>query len=48
LTASRAQQTAIAYRDRMRRAFLRAFDQPPQVIRRSAGGEEGAAMAKQG
>jgi len=31
-----AQQTGFADRDRMRRAFLRAFGQPPQVIRRSA------------
>jgi transcriptional regulator GlxA family with amidase domain len=29
-----AQQTGFADRDRMRRAFLRAFGQPPQVIRR--------------
>jgi transcriptional regulator GlxA family with amidase domain len=31
-----AQQTGFADRDRMRRAFLRAFGQPPQVIRRQA------------
>jgi transcriptional regulator GlxA family with amidase domain len=31
-----AQQTGFADRDRMRRAFLRAFGQPPQVIRRNA------------
>jgi transcriptional regulator GlxA family with amidase domain len=31
-----AQQTGFADRDRMRRAFLRTFGQPPQVIRRNA------------
>ena len=31
-----AQQTGFADRNRMRRAFLRAFGQPPQVIRRTA------------
>jgi transcriptional regulator GlxA family with amidase domain len=31
-----AEQTGFADRDRMRRAFLRAFGQPPQVIRRNA------------
>jgi transcriptional regulator GlxA family with amidase domain len=31
-----ARQTGFADRDRMRRAFLRAFGQPPQVIRRAA------------
>jgi transcriptional regulator GlxA family with amidase domain len=31
-----ARQTGFADRDRMRRAFLRAFGQPPQAIRRSA------------
>ena len=31
-----AQQTGFADRDRMRRAFLRNFGQPPQVIRRNA------------
>jgi transcriptional regulator GlxA family with amidase domain len=31
-----AQQTGFGDRDRMRRAFLRAFGQPPQVIRRAA------------
>lgn len=31
-----AQMTGFADRDRMRRAFLRAFGQPPQVIRRNA------------
>ena len=31
-----AQQTGFADCDRMRRAFLRAFGQPPQVIRRNA------------
>ncbi|WP_157215894.1 GlxA family transcriptional regulator [Flavisphingomonas formosensis] len=33
-----AQQTGFADRDRMRRAFLRAYGQPPQVIRRNARG----------
>jgi transcriptional regulator GlxA family with amidase domain len=31
-----ARQTGFADRDRMRRAFLRAFGQPPQAMRRSA------------
>jgi transcriptional regulator GlxA family with amidase domain len=31
-----ARQTGFADRDRMRRAFLRTFGQPPQVIRRNA------------
>src|SRR5260221_7057028 len=31
-----ARQTGFGDRDRMRRAFLRAFGQPPQVIRRNA------------
>ncbi len=31
-----AQHTGFADRDRMRRAFLRAFGQPPQVMRRNA------------
>jgi transcriptional regulator GlxA family with amidase domain len=31
-----AQETGFADRDRMRRAFLRAFGQPPQAIRRNA------------
>ena len=31
-----ARQTGFADRDRMRRAFLRAFGQPPQEIRRNA------------
>jgi transcriptional regulator GlxA family with amidase domain len=31
-----ARQTGFADRDRMRRAFMRAFGQPPQVIRRNA------------
>ena len=34
-----AQQTGFADRERMRRAFLRAFGQPPQVIRRNARAE---------
>ncbi len=33
-----AEQTGFADRDRMRRAFLRAYGQPPQVIRRNARG----------
>jgi transcriptional regulator GlxA family with amidase domain len=37
-----AQQTGFADRDRMRRAFLRAFGQPPQVIRRNARAEVAA------
>jgi transcriptional regulator GlxA family with amidase domain len=34
-----ARETGFADRDRMRRAFLRAFGQPPQVIRRNAQAE---------
>jgi AraC-like DNA-binding protein len=34
-----ARQTGFVDRDRMRRAFLRAFKQPPQVIRRNARAE---------
>lgn len=30
-----AQQTGFGDRDRMRHAFLRAFGQPPQAVRRS-------------
>ena len=37
-----ARQTGFAERDRMRRAFLRAFGQPPQVIRRNARAEAAA------
>src|SRR3981189_2565248 len=37
-----ARQTGFADRDRMRRAFLRAFGQPPQVIRRNARHEAAA------
>jgi transcriptional regulator GlxA family with amidase domain len=37
-----ARQTGFADRDRMRRAFLRAFGQPPQVIRRFARAEAAA------
>lgn len=37
-----AQQTGFADPDRMRRAFLRAFGQPPQVLRRSARAEVSA------
>ena len=40
-----ADQTGFADRNRMRRAFLRAFGQPPQVIRRNARGALGAASA---
>jgi 2,4-dienoyl-CoA reductase-like NADH-dependent reductase (Old Yellow Enzyme family) len=32
-----AQQAGFADRDRMRRAFLRTYGQPPQAIRRAAG-----------
>ena len=31
-----ARQTGFSDRDHMRRAFLRAFGQPPQVLRRNA------------
>jgi transcriptional regulator GlxA family with amidase domain len=31
-----ARQTGFADRERMRRAFLRAFGEPPQVIRQNA------------
>ena len=34
-----ARETGFADRDRMRRAFLRAFGQPPQVLRRNARAE---------
>jgi len=37
-----SRQTGFADRDRMRRAFLRAFGQPPQVIRRNARTEAAA------
>ena len=37
-----ARQTGFADRDRMRRAFLRVFGQPPQVIRRNARAEVAA------
>jgi transcriptional regulator GlxA family with amidase domain len=37
-----ARQTGFVDRDRMRRAFLRAFGQPPQVIRRNARAEVAA------
>ena len=33
-----ARRTGFADRDRMRRAFLGAYGQPPQAIRRAAGG----------
>ncbi len=36
---ARPRQTGFADRDRMRRAFLRAFGQPPQAIRRNARAE---------
>jgi transcriptional regulator GlxA family with amidase domain len=32
-----AQQAGFADRDRMRRAFLRTYGQPPQAIQRAAG-----------
>src|SRR5439155_13766176 len=38
-----ARQAGFADRDRMRRAFLRAFGQPPQVIRRNTRAEAVAA-----
>jgi transcriptional regulator GlxA family with amidase domain len=34
-----ARQTGFADRGRMRRAFLRAFGQPPQTMRRNSRGE---------
>jgi len=37
-----ARQTGFADRDRMRRAFLRIFGQPPQVIRQNARAEAAA------
>jgi transcriptional regulator GlxA family with amidase domain len=37
-----ARQTGFADRDRMRHAFLRAFGQPPQVIRRNVRAEAAA------
>jgi transcriptional regulator GlxA family with amidase domain len=37
-----ARQTGFADRDRMRHAFLRAFGQPPQVVRRNARAEVAA------
>jgi transcriptional regulator GlxA family with amidase domain len=37
-----ARQTGFADRDRMRRAFLRVFGQPPQMIRRNARAEAAA------
>ena len=40
-----ADQTGFADRNRMRRAFLRAFGQPPQVIRRNARGDLDTATA---
>jgi len=40
-----ARQTGFADRDRMRRAFLRNFGQPPQAIRRAAGDVDIAASA---
>jgi transcriptional regulator GlxA family with amidase domain len=40
-----AQQTGFGDRNRMRRAFLRAYGQPPQVIRRNA---RGHALIQQG
>lgn len=40
-----ARETGFGDRERMRRAFLRAFGQPPQAIRRMARGEEEPAAA---
>ena len=39
-----ADQTGFADRNRMRRAFLRAFGQPPQTIRRNARGDREASI----
>jgi len=36
-----AREAGFADRERMRRAFLRAYGQPPQVIRRNARAEIG-------
>jgi transcriptional regulator GlxA family with amidase domain len=36
-----ARESGFAGRERMRRAFLRAFGQPPQVIRRNANAAAG-------
>ncbi|SDA35930.1 GlxA family transcriptional regulator [Sphingomonas sp. NFR15] len=41
-----ARQTGFADRDRMRRAFLRAFGQPPQVIRRAARGADAGELVE--
>ena len=43
-----ARETGFADRDRMRRAFLRAFGQPPQVLRRNARADEHRAPAQAG
>jgi transcriptional regulator GlxA family with amidase domain len=43
-----AQQTGFADRSRMRRAFLRAYGQPPQVLRRAARGERESLRAVEG
>jgi transcriptional regulator GlxA family with amidase domain len=40
-----AQLTGFSDRDQLRRAFLRAFGQPPQVLRRNARSEERAITA---
>ena len=40
-----ARQTGLTDRDRLRRAFLRAFGQPPQVIRRNARAEVAGARS---
>lgn len=40
-----ASETGFADRERMRRAFLRAFGQPPQTIRRNARAQDAPALA---
>jgi len=40
-----ANETGFADRERMRRAFLRAYGQPPQTMRRNARIEQPAAAA---
>ncbi|GGF86068.1 AraC family transcriptional regulator [Azorhizobium oxalatiphilum] len=42
-----AQLTGFADRDRMRRAFVRTYGQPPQVIRRQSRGADEAAFAEE-
>ncbi len=40
-----ANETGFADRERMRRAFIRAYGQPPQTMRRNARVERPAAVA---